>query len=44
MAFCAGRLAKYKVPTRVWFVEALPRTASGKLVRRHLHELQARDT
>jgi O-succinylbenzoic acid--CoA ligase len=32
-AFCAERLARYKVPKRVWFVEALPRNAAGKLLR-----------
>jgi acyl-coenzyme A synthetase/AMP-(fatty) acid ligase len=28
---CAGRLARYKQPTKVRFVDALPRTASGKI-------------
>jgi len=28
---CAGRLARYKLPTWVRFVEAIPRTASGKI-------------
>lgn len=36
MAFCAERLARYKTPARVSFVAALPRTASGKLLRRAL--------
>lgn len=35
IAFCRERLAKYKVPVRIHFVDVLPRTASGKL-RRHL--------
>jgi crotonobetaine/carnitine-CoA ligase len=30
-AFCAGRLAAFKVPERVEFVEALPRTSVGKI-------------
>ena len=38
-AFCAGRLAHYKVPTRIRFVETLPRNASGKLLRRKLSDL-----
>jgi O-succinylbenzoic acid--CoA ligase len=33
---CAARLARFKVPKDVRFVEALPRTPSGKLLRRHL--------
>lgn len=37
--FCRERLARYKVPARILFVEALPRTASGKLLRRRLREL-----
>ncbi len=32
--FCAGRLAGFKVPKAIEFVAALPRTASGKLLRR----------
>jgi o-succinylbenzoate---CoA ligase len=35
-AHCASELADYKVPKRVEFVTELPRTASGKLVRRAL--------
>jgi O-succinylbenzoic acid--CoA ligase len=33
---CAGELARYKVPKRFEFVSELPRTASGKLLRRAL--------
>ncbi len=35
-AFCAGRLAPYKVPKAISFAPRLPRTASGKLLRREL--------
>jgi o-succinylbenzoate---CoA ligase len=35
-AFCAARLARYKVPKSIEFVAALPRTGSGKLLRRRL--------
>jgi O-succinylbenzoic acid--CoA ligase len=35
-AFCAHRLAGFKVPKAVRFVESLPRTGSGKLLRRQL--------
>jgi acyl-CoA synthetase (AMP-forming)/AMP-acid ligase II len=30
---CRERLARYKVPVEFSFVESLPRTASGKLLR-----------
>ena len=33
---CGVELAGYKVPKRVEFVSELPRTASGKLIRREL--------
>lgn len=36
--FCAARLARYKVPKRIWIVEDLPRSSSGKLIRRALRE------
>ena len=39
IAFCRERLAAYKAPRRVIFVERLPRTASGKLRRAALREL-----
>jgi O-succinylbenzoic acid--CoA ligase len=35
-AHCAARLAAFKVPKAVEVVESLPRTASGKLLRREL--------
>jgi O-succinylbenzoic acid--CoA ligase len=38
-AFCADRLAKYKIPVQWHGVEALPRNASGKLLRHELKRL-----
>ncbi|WP_207369447.1 o-succinylbenzoate--CoA ligase [Heyndrickxia coagulans] len=38
-AFCETRLAKFKIPKKVYAVPALPRNASNKLVRRKLLEL-----
>jgi acyl-coenzyme A synthetase/AMP-(fatty) acid ligase len=34
---CAQHLARFKVPKAFEFAERLPRTASGKLLRRQLH-------
>jgi acyl-coenzyme A synthetase/AMP-(fatty) acid ligase len=39
MAHAAGNLAQYKCPRQVFFVDALPRTANGKLFRRGLAAL-----
>jgi fatty-acyl-CoA synthase len=36
--FCKGKLAKFKVPKRFEFVEALPRTPSGKVLKRTLRD------
>ncbi|HVU91877.1 MAG TPA: long-chain fatty acid--CoA ligase, partial [Jatrophihabitans sp.] len=38
LAFLAGRLAKYKIPKSVVVVDALPRNATGKLLRARLRE------
>ncbi len=38
IAHCAARLARYKVPVRVWLVDELPRNAAGKLLRSVLRE------
>ena len=41
--YCHKRLADYKVPQRIDFVEALPRTASGKILHRNLAADDAHD-
>jgi long-chain acyl-CoA synthetase len=38
-AFVAERLTRYKQPREVHFVEVVPKTASGKILRRELREL-----
>jgi long-chain acyl-CoA synthetase len=38
--YCRERLAKYKLPTEIAFVTALPKTAVGKVLRRELRELE----
>jgi fatty-acyl-CoA synthase len=36
---CTGRLARYKRPQRIVFVEQIPRTASGKALKHQLRQL-----
>jgi fatty-acyl-CoA synthase len=36
LAFLDGRLARYKIPKSVRFTDALPRTASGKILKKAL--------
>jgi fatty-acyl-CoA synthase len=36
--FCRGKLADYKVPDYIWFVDAFPQTATGKVHRGLLKE------
>jgi fatty-acyl-CoA synthase len=36
--FCQGKLAKYKIPKRLRFVDELPRNAAGKVLKRMLRE------
>ena len=37
--FCKERLAAYKVPRAVQFVDSVPQTSSGKIMRRLLSEI-----
>jgi fatty-acyl-CoA synthase len=41
IAFCGERLARYKLPRRVVFVESLPRNAMGKVLKQELRERDA---
>lgn len=36
--FCLERVAKYKIPKQMFFIDSLPRNAAKKLLRRKLHE------
>ncbi|RBW71329.1 o-succinylbenzoate--CoA ligase [Bacillus taeanensis] len=36
ISYCSERLARYKVPKKIYFVKELPRNASNKLLRREL--------
>lgn len=38
-SFVAERLTHYKMPREIYFVQTLPRTASGKILRRELRKL-----
>ncbi|HZK35383.1 MAG TPA: long-chain fatty acid--CoA ligase, partial [Aeromicrobium sp.] len=40
--FCRDRMAAYKYPRVVEFLDELPKTASGKLLRRELRNIAAR--
>ena len=35
---CLGKLAKFKVPATVEFIQALPRNATGKVLKRTLRD------
>lgn len=37
--YCTGRLARYKIPSAFRFVEELPRTASGKVLKGELRRM-----
>ncbi|MFG1695268.1 acyl-CoA synthetase [Nonomuraea sp. NPDC049309] len=41
IGFLRGRLAPFKTPKRVMFVDALPKNASGKVLKRELREAMA---
>jgi fatty-acyl-CoA synthase len=36
--FCQGKLARYKIPKSVAFIDQLPRTAAGKVLKRELRQ------
>lgn len=36
--YCESHLAKYKLPTRILFMDDLPKNMTGKVVRRELRE------
>jgi acyl-CoA synthetase (AMP-forming)/AMP-acid ligase II len=38
LEFCSDRLADYKRPRHLWFVEELPRNATGKVMKHKLRE------
>lgn len=39
LTFCGERLARYKIPKKIIYVQQLPRNGSNKLMRRQLKEL-----
>jgi len=41
IAFVKERIAPYKYPRRVWVVETLPKTSTGKILRREVHPPEA---
>ncbi len=43
LAFCKGRIANYKIPRYIKFVDEFPMTASGKIQKFKLREMAIRD-
>jgi long-chain acyl-CoA synthetase len=41
IAFVKERIAPYKYPRQVWVVDTLPKTSTGKILRREVHPPQA---
>jgi fatty-acyl-CoA synthase len=41
--FCEGRIAKFKIPRRIRFVDSFPMTASGKVQKFKLREMHIKD-
>jgi len=39
-AFCKERLAPYKVPKLIAFIDALPKSTVGKILRRELRDME----
>jgi len=42
LAFCKEKLAAYKIPKSVEFMDDLPKTTVGKVLRRELREMEIR--
>jgi len=40
-AFCEGKLARYKIPKKITLVEAIPRTLTGKILKKELRKQYA---
>jgi fatty-acyl-CoA synthase len=40
-AYCKGRIAHYKVPRHIWFVQEFPMTVTGKLQKYRMREIAA---
>src|SRR3712207_7090382 len=43
-AYVKGEVAAYKYPRRIWFVDALPKTATGKILKREIEVPQPAGT
>ena len=37
-AYCEGKLARYKIPKKITFVETIPRTLTGKILKKELRK------
>ena len=43
MAFCKERMANYKVPQEIEFVNSFPKNGTGKILKRELREEAVRE-
>jgi fatty-acyl-CoA synthase len=41
--FCQGRIAHYKIPRYIWFVDAFPMTATGKIQKFRIRETMVQE-
>jgi fatty-acyl-CoA synthase len=37
--FCKGKIAHFKIPKHIWFVDAFPMTVTGKLQKYRMREI-----
>jgi long-chain acyl-CoA synthetase len=42
ISYCKGKMTGYKVPTQVEFIDALPKSAIGKIMRREVRDMDKR--
>jgi acyl-coenzyme A synthetase/AMP-(fatty) acid ligase len=44
MSHCTAKMAKFKVPKEIEFIDELPRNPSGKVLKRELRAMHTEDT
>ncbi|RHZ72574.1 hypothetical protein Glove_242g78 [Diversispora epigaea] len=38
-SFCEKKLSKFKIPKKIYFIDVIPKTATGKIQRKHICEI-----